>query len=98
MVTLTGTNFVAGTTTVTVAGGGVTATNVIVGSGTSLTASFVLDLTADGPRTVTVTTAGGTSGGQTFTINQPAPGSETFPTSGHYEDLYGAGRRRQHPD
>ena len=62
-VTLTGTNFVVGATTVAVAGGGVTVTNVIVGSGTSLTASFVLDLAAAaGPRTVTVTTAGGTSG------------------------------------
>ena len=45
-VTLTGTNFVVGATTVTVAGGGVTVTNVIVGSSTSLTASFVLDLAA----------------------------------------------------
>ena len=31
-VTLTGTNFVAGATTVTVGGGGVTVTNVVVGS------------------------------------------------------------------
>ena len=42
-VTLTGTNFVAGATTVTVGGGGVTVTNVIVGSATSLTANFVID-------------------------------------------------------
>ena len=42
-VTLTGTNFVAGATTVTVTGGGVTVTNVIVSSTTSLTANFVLD-------------------------------------------------------
>ena len=40
----------------------------LVGSRTSLTANFVLDAAAAaGPRTVTVTTAGGTSGGQTFT-------------------------------
>ena len=42
-VTLTGTNFVVGATTVTVAGGGVTVNNVVVGSGTSLTANFVVD-------------------------------------------------------
>ena len=82
-VTLTGTNFVVGATTVAVAGGGVTVTNLIVGSTTSLTASFVLDLAAAaGPRTVTVTTAGGTSGAQTFTINLPAPGSTTFNYTG----------------
>ncbi len=82
-VTLTGTNFVVGATTVTVAGGGVTVTNVVVGSSTSLTASFVLDLAAAaGARTVTVTTAGGTSGAQTFTINLPPPGSATFTFTG----------------
>ena len=73
-VTLTGTNFVVGATTVTVAGGGVTVTNVVVGSSTSLTATFVLDpAAAPGPRSVTVTTAGGTSGAQPFTINPPPP-------------------------
>ena len=72
-VTLTGTNFVVGATTVNVGGGGVTVTNVIVGSSTSLTASFVLDpAAAEGPRLVTVTTAGGTSGPQAFTINLAA--------------------------
>ena len=85
-VTLTGTNFVVGATTVAVGGGGVTVTNVVVGSSTSLTASFVLDLAAAaGPRTVTVTTAGGTSGAQTFTINLPAPGSTTFNFTGSPE-------------
>ena len=50
-------------------------TNVVVGSTTSLTAIFVLDAAAAvGPGTVTVTTAGGTSGAQTFTITLPAPG------------------------
>ena len=82
-VTLTGTNLVASGTTVIVSGSGVTVTNVIVGSATSLTASFVLDpgVTA-GARTVTVTTAGGTSAGQAFTINAPAPGSTTFAYTG----------------
>ncbi len=81
-VTLTGTNFVVGTTTVTVAGGGATVNNVVVGSSTSLSADFVLDLNASGPRTVTVTTAGGTSGPQSFTISLPPPGSTTFVFSG----------------
>ncbi len=83
-VTLTGTNFVVGATTVGVFGGGVTVTNVTVGSGTSLTANFVLDPAATaGPRIVTVTTAGGTSGAEPFTISLPPPGSQTFgPTGG----------------
>ena len=68
-VTLTGTNFVVGATAVAVSGSGVTVNSIVVGSATSLTASFVIDATAaTGARTVTVTTAGGTSGGQTFTI------------------------------
>ena len=72
-VTLTGTNFIVGATTVNV-GAGMTATNVVVGSSTSLTANFVLDPAAVvGPRTVTVTTAGGTSVPQGFTINLPPP-------------------------
>ena len=67
----------------TVSGGGVTVNNVVVGSSTSLTANFVLDLAAaSGPRTVTVTTAGGTSGAQTFTITLPPPGSSTFAYTG----------------
>ena len=76
-----------------------TVTNVVVGSRTSLTASFVLDpAAAAGPRTVTVTTAGGTSGAQTFTINLPPPGSTTFNFTGSPADLYGTRRRRQHHD
>ena len=67
-VTLTGTNFVVGTTTVNVSGAGVTVNSVVVGSSTSLTATFVIDAAAViGARSVTLTTAGGTSGGQTFT-------------------------------
>ena len=78
-VTLTGTNFVVAATTVNVSGSGVTVNNVVVGSTTSLTASFVLDAAAAlGARTVTVTTAGGTSGGQAFTINAPAPVAPTL--------------------
>ena len=44
-VTLTGTNFVVGATTVNVSGAGVTVNTVVVGSNTSLTANFVLDPT-----------------------------------------------------
>ena len=78
-VTLTGTNFVVGATTVTIGGSGVAATNVTVGSRTSLTANFVLDPTAaTGARTVTVTTAAGTSGAQAFTVNLPAPSAPTL--------------------
>ena len=78
-VTLTGTNFVAGATTVTVGGSGVTVTNVTVGSGTSLTANFVLDPTAaEGPRTVTVTTASGTSGRADLHDHLPPPGAPTL--------------------
>jgi hypothetical protein len=96
-VTLTGTNLVVGGTTVTVAGGGVTVSNVTVSGGTSLTvrrgtsrpiavspgtsliANFAIDPAAvAGPRTVTVTTAGGTSAAQTFTITAPTPGALTL--------------------
>ena len=74
-VTLTGTNFVVGATTVNVSGGGVTVDNIVVGSATSLTANFVsIAAAAAGARTVTVTTAGGTSGGQTFTVRSAGAG------------------------
>ena len=77
-VTLTGTNFI-GATTVAVSGAGVTVNSVVVGSTTSLTASFVIDAAAAvGARTVTVTTPGGTSGAQPFTINAPAPVAPTL--------------------
>jgi len=72
--TLTGTNFVAGATTVAVSGTNVTVSNVNVTSATSLTADFVIAAGAAlGGRNVTVTTAGGTSGAQVFTINPPPP-------------------------
>ncbi len=48
-------------------------------SGTSLCATFVIGAAAaPGPRTVTVTTAGGTSGGIPFTINVPPPNEQIF--------------------
>ena len=64
-VTLTGTNFVVGATKVIVSGARRDGQRPSSSAAaTSLTANFVLDLaSAGGPRTVTVTTAGGTSGG-----------------------------------
>lgn len=70
--TLAGTNFVTGTgnTTVSVSGTGVTVSNVQVNSATSLTADLTIDGSATtGTRTVTVTTASGNSGTQTFNVN-----------------------------
>ena len=69
-VTLTGTNFVTGGTTVNVTGG-VTVSNVVVTSGTQLTATFSIPATATpGPVSVSVSTAGGTSGTVVFTLNE----------------------------
>ena len=81
-VTLIGTNFIVGATSVVAAGGGVVVNNIVVGSTTSLTANFVIDpAAAAGARTVTVTTIGGTSNGQSFTIIV-ATGSTTFNFTG----------------
>jgi hypothetical protein len=74
-VTLTGTNFVGGATTVTVGGSGVTAANVVVGQRDVADGQrCARSDPPDGPRTVTVMTAGGTNGAQTFTITPPPPG------------------------
>ena len=83
-VTLTGTNFISGATTVAVSGSNVTVNNVSVSSGTSLTADFVIASGAAlGDRNVTVTTAGGTTAAKTFTVNPPAPTLTAIsPTSG----------------
>ncbi len=67
--TLTGTNFVTGATTVTIAGTGVTANSVTVQSTTSLTAAFAIAPgTVLGPYPVTVSTASGTSASLPFTV------------------------------
>ena len=87
-VTLTGTNFVVGATTVTVNSGGVTASNVVVSSATSLTADIVITAAAvAGAHTVKVKTAGGTSGPQTFTVSLPPHGSTTFDYTGGPESF-----------
>lgn len=89
-VTLTGTNFVNGSTTVTVSGSGVTVTNLVFNSATELTADFVIASGATpGARTVTVTTASGTSGGQTFQVNSALAPTLTSvtPNSGKVGEL-----------
>jgi hypothetical protein len=83
-VTLTGTNFVVGST-VAISGTGVTAQGVTVVNVTTITATFVFDATATlGARTVTVTTPGGTSAPVAFTVNPTLPPTLTgiAPVSG----------------
>jgi hypothetical protein len=75
-VTLTGTNFVSGGTTVTVSGAGVTVGSIQVSGTTSLTATFTIAASAaTGNRSVTVTTAGGTSNSVSFGVSAPSSGS-----------------------
>ena len=72
-VTLTGTNFIAGAT-IGLSGTGITVSSTTVVSATQITATFTILGTATvGAQNVTVTTAGGTSGVQTFTVNQAPP-------------------------
>lgn len=72
-VTLTGSNFVSGSTTVnTIAG--VTVTNTTVVNATALTATFVVAANAQsGARNVTVSTGQGTSPPAIFTVADPFP-------------------------
>jgi hypothetical protein len=81
-VTLRGTNFIAGST-VAVSGAGVTVSGVTVVNPTTITATFTIAAgTAATARNVTVTTPGGTTGPQTFTV-LPAPALASIsPTSG----------------
>jgi hypothetical protein len=84
-VTLVGTNFSAAGLGVNVSGTGVTATNVTFVDATHVTANLVIAPTASlTGRNVTVTTAGGTSGSRTFTVNNPGVATLTGinPTSG----------------
>lgn len=68
-VLLTGSNFVSGATAVALSGTGVTVNNVVVTSATTLTATFVIDVSAlSGTRNVTVTTPGGVTGALPFTV------------------------------
>jgi len=82
-VTLTGTNFTAGSTVAVAApAGGLSITGVTVVNSTTITATFTSTATATiGPRSISVTSLGGTSGSQTFTVLGPALTSIS-PTSG----------------
>ena len=80
-VTLTGTNFTAGTT-VGVSGAGVGVSGITVNSSTQLTAVFTITTGAAATsRSVTVTTPGGTSNSQPFMVTGPTLTSIS-PTSG----------------
>lgn len=68
-VSLTGTDFAAGSGTVNISGTGVTLNTISVNSATNITANFVINGAATlSTRTVTVTTVNGTSDGLDFTI------------------------------
>ena len=72
-VTLTGTNFVAGAT-IALSGAGITVSSTTVVSATQITATFAIAANAaTGAQNVTVTTSGGTSGAQPFTVNLAPP-------------------------
>jgi len=88
-VTLTGTNFISGGTTVGVSGTGVVVTNVTFVSATSMTALFTVDAAAvTSPRSVTVTTVGGTSLLVIFNIADPFP---DLTVSSSHTGNFGAG-------
>jgi adhesin/invasin len=84
-VVFTGTGFIAGISSVDV-GAGITINTTTVDSPTQITANLTITAAAaTGARsfTVTNTPAGGTSGAQTFTVNNPAPTLTSIaPTSG----------------
>ena len=70
-VTLTGTNL-AGTSAITVSGGGVTVSGITNVNATTVTATFTIASNAGlSAKTVSVTTPGGTSGTVSFTVTAP---------------------------
>ena len=72
-VTLMGTNFFSPIQSINLSGGtGVTVSNVMLVSSTQITATLTLSATATSEN-VSVTTLGGTSGTQSFTVNPPVP-------------------------
>lgn len=79
-VTVTGSGFDQGATTVTIGGITVPATQVTVTSPTTL--SFITPPHAAGPVQVTTTTGGGTSAGQTYTYVPPPTETGLNPRSG----------------
>lgn len=82
-VTLTGTNFESGAT-IGLTGTGITISNTTVVSSTQITARFAIAANAPpGARNVTVTTSGGTTNAQTFTVNLlPPTVTSTSPANG----------------
>jgi len=85
-VTLTGTNFISGAT-INFGGAGVTISNTTVVNSATITATLAIAASAaTGGRSVSVTTAGGTSNGVTFTVNAASPSAPTLtsisPSSG----------------
>jgi hypothetical protein len=71
-VTLTGTNFVAGSSAVTTSNGAITVSGVTVNSATQITATFGIGASAaTGAANVTVTTSGGPSNTLPFTVTAP---------------------------
>jgi hypothetical protein len=82
-VTLTGANFVTGTT-VAVDNPGITVSGVNIVSSTQITANFTVDAAASpGPANVTVTTPTGTIASVVFTVMVPPVIINLWPTSGH---------------
>jgi len=90
-VTLTGTNFINGETTVAVSGGGITVSGVTVTSSTTLTATFTISAgastTAAHNVTVTVAGAAAASNAVPFTVQGArltaiSPNSATHPATG----------------
>jgi hypothetical protein len=82
-VTLTGTNFAAGSN-ISLSGTGITVSNVTVASNTSITATFTIAATAPtGAQNVTVTSRSKISSSQAFTVNSGAPTlTSVSPSSG----------------
>lgn len=82
--TLTGTGFSASTPTVNLSGSGVTVNSVVAVNDTTITCNFVVAGNApSGAQNVTVTTVNGTSGSQTFTVNNNPRLTSISPTSGY---------------
>lgn len=86
-VTITGSNFVAGSTSVTI--GGAAAGSVSVSSATSLTCT-VPTLTSGGAKSVVVSTSAGSASGS-FTYNLPTPILSQFTTAGSWSYTVPAG-------
>lgn len=81
VVTFTGTNFVSGSTTATIANG-VALTNISVASATSMTGTIPTQGTGEGVKLVTITTPGGSVGANFTYYNTTAAVTTTYTTVG----------------